>query len=64
MTLLRSGETPATGATLPLRQLERLAVAWYGDRLDPGWRPRSVAESQRILTDVGLSGDFWALASH
>ena len=61
MTLLRSGEQPAAGATVPIDQLARLARAWYGDRLDPDWRPRSVDESQRILADCGLSGEFWAL---
>jgi hypothetical protein len=61
MTLLRSGEQRAAGATVPIDQLDRLARAWYGDRLDPDWRPRSVDESQRILAGCGLTGEFWEL---
>jgi hypothetical protein len=63
MRLFRSEEKipPGPGAAMPVEQLERLATRWYGDRLDPGWRPRSVAASQAILDEVGLSGDFWRL---
>ncbi|MEA2397888.1 MAG: hypothetical protein QOK25_1444 [Thermoleophilaceae bacterium] len=57
-----ASEGRPVGAILSLTQLGRLARAWYGDRLDPDWRPRSVADSQRILDTVGLTGDFWALA--
>jgi hypothetical protein len=49
------------GAVVPLETLRALAVRWYGDRLDPGWRPRSVVESQRILDEAGLTGEFWRL---
>ena len=63
MRLLRSEEaTPAGGATVPVSRLAPLARRWYGDRLDPGWRPRSLEASQRILDDEGLTGDFWRLA--
>ena len=61
MRLLRSGEEPEEGAVVSLNQLMRLAREWYGDRLDPEWRPRSREDSQRILDDVGLTGDFWRL---
>jgi hypothetical protein len=62
MQLFRSEEeAPAGGALVPVEQLERLALRWYGDRLDPDWRPRSREDSQAILTDVGLTGDFWRL---
>ena len=44
-----------------LRQLEPLAAAWYGDRLDPDWRPRTRDESQRLLAAAGLTGPFWEL---
>ena len=46
---------------MTLAQLEELAARWYGDRLDPAWRPRSREESQAILASVGLTGPFWAL---
>ena len=50
------------GAVMPVAALGELARRWYGDRLDPGWRPRTVEESQAILEGVGLTGDFWRLA--
>jgi hypothetical protein len=49
------------GAILELDRLHRLAMAWYGGRLDPGWRPRSRGQSQAIFDAVGLSGEFWQL---
>ena len=51
----------ARGATLDLPTLRELAARWYGDRLDPGWRPRTPAQSQGILAGLGLTGDFWRL---
>jgi hypothetical protein len=62
MRLFRSGEQPTTGATVDLDTLRRLAERWYGDRLDPDWRPRTLAASQAILTEVGLTGEFWDLS--
>ncbi|MEA2306809.1 MAG: hypothetical protein QOH43_4089 [Solirubrobacteraceae bacterium] len=56
-----AGEGRPVGAIVPVPQLQRLARAWYGDRLDPAWRPRTVEQSQRILRDAGLTGAFWAL---
>jgi hypothetical protein len=50
------------GAIVPLGRLQRLAELWYGDRLEPGWRPRTVQESQRVLEAAGLTGPFWRLA--
>lgn len=62
MRLLRSEEeVPADGASVPVAQLERLARAWYGDRLDPEWRPRTRDQSQAILEAVGLTDPFWSL---
>jgi hypothetical protein len=49
------------GAVVSLDALWRLAKAWYGDRLDPAWRPRSREQSQAILDAVGLTGPFWRL---
>ncbi|HEV3002294.1 MAG TPA: hypothetical protein VGW75_16245 [Solirubrobacteraceae bacterium] len=63
MRLFRSEEdVPEGGATVPVRTLAEVARRWYGDRLDPGWRPRTVAQSQRILDEAGLTGEFWRLA--
>ena len=49
------------GATLPVVKLSELAHAWWGDRLAPGWRPRTRDESQAILEGLGLTGPFWRL---
>ena len=62
MRLLRSGdELDGEGEVIGMQQLQELAVAWYGDRMDPEWRPRTPDESQRVLADVGLDGEFWEL---
>ena len=66
MRLFRSEEHVArsyerSGAIFPSSQLWRLAERWYGDRLHPGWHPRSLEESQRILDEVGLTGPLWRL---
>jgi hypothetical protein len=49
------------GATLTAPEMNELARAWWWSRLDPGWRPRAVSESQAILEGLGLVGEFWAL---
>ena len=41
--------------------LNELARRWWWTRLEPDWRPRTTAESQAILDEVGLTGDFWRL---
>jgi hypothetical protein len=62
MRLFRSEEElPHGGAAMPVEQLSDLAQRWYGDRLDPDWRPRTREESQVILHDAGLTGEFWRL---
>jgi hypothetical protein len=62
MRLFRSEEeAPEGGETIPIEQLNELAKTWYGNRLDPDWRPRTPEESQAILDAVGLTGDFWRL---
>lgn len=49
------------GTTITAAQMNALARAWWWTRLDPGWRPRPVEESQAILDGLGLTGEFWAL---
>jgi len=49
------------GASLPGATLNALARRWWWTRLDPGWRQRPVEESQRILGELELTGDFWQL---
>ena len=52
----------APGATIPVTQLSDLAHAWWGDRLDSGWRPHTRQQNEAILERVGLTGPFWRLA--
>jgi len=63
MLLFRSEEeiTGPRGGVMTIAQLHELATRWYGDRLDPGWRPRTTEQSQAILAAVGLTGAFWRL---
>lgn len=52
----------ASGATIPVTKLAELATLWWGDRLDPDWRPRPREQNQAILDRLGLTGPFWDLA--
>jgi hypothetical protein len=49
------------GKVISIDQLCDLAHAWWPDRLDPNWRPRTPEQNQAILDSVGLTGDFWTL---
>jgi hypothetical protein len=62
MRLLGSRSEVTEGELVDLPTLRRLARRWYGDRLDPGWRPRTREQSQAILDEVGLTGEFWRLS--
>jgi hypothetical protein len=50
------------GETIGVGQLCDLARAFYGNRLAPDWRPRTLEETQGILDSVGLTGPFWRYA--
>ena len=50
------------GATLSAEQICDLAQAWWGDRLEPDWRPHTLEQNQAILDGLGLTGEFWRLA--
>jgi len=50
------------GMTISISTLSALAHAWWGDRLDPAWQPRSKEKNQAILDSLGLTGPRWALA--
>jgi hypothetical protein len=64
MLLFRSEEEigEPRGGVMTTAQLHKLAQSWYGDRLDPAWRPRTLPQSQAILDSVGLTGALWRLA--
>lgn len=49
------------GASMSAPTLNELARAWWWSRLEPDWRPRRLEESQAILDELGLIGDFWLL---
>ncbi len=50
------------GALLAPEQAWRLASAWYSeDRRLPGWRRRTVEESEAVFADLGLTSPFWSL---
>jgi hypothetical protein len=51
----------APGASLTATTLHRLAQRWWSTRLERDWRPRTAAESQAILDELGLTGPFWRL---
>ncbi len=55
----RNGWQP--GATITAAMLNELAQRWWSARLAPDWRSRPPAESQRILDELGLTGEFWRL---
>ena len=46
---------------MPLGVLWPLTERWYGDRLATDFRPRPVADLQRLLVAAGLTASFWSL---
>jgi hypothetical protein len=62
MRLFRSEEDidDPRGALLSTDACWRLASAWYG-ALQPRFERFSTERAQRILTSVGLTGEFWQL---
>ena len=70
MNLFRSEEhidrwlgSRAPGSTLPVTTLCELAHAWWGNRIDPNWRPRTREQNQAILNSLGLTDAFWNLSA-
>lgn len=47
------------GEVVPLAQVWQLARAWYGDRMNPNFRGRSLESAHAIFRQVGLDSDFW-----
>ena len=47
--------------TIATSKLSELAHAWWFDRIDPDWRPRTRDQNQAILDRLGLTGAFWQL---
>jgi len=49
------------GATITVTKLNKLAHAWWGDRIAPDWRPHTREQNAAILERLGLTGPFWEL---
>jgi len=49
------------GGVLSLEQAWRLARAWYAKKLSPDWRRHTLEESEALLSEIGLTGQFWNL---
>jgi len=49
------------GETMTPEQTWQLAQGWYGDKLRPGWRRKTVEEAEATLTSIGLTEPFWRL---
>ena len=51
------------GGVLGLDQVWELARAWYADTLSPEWRRATPEEAQATFERIGLTGEFWSLAT-
>jgi hypothetical protein len=45
--------------TLTLQKTWELSEAWYGNRLSPDYRGRTVEEIREVFDGVGLPDEFW-----
>lgn len=52
---------PGDGRITDAATVWRLALPWYGDRVDPGFQPHTREHNQHLLEAVGLTGKFWQL---
>jgi len=59
----RQAQQMPRGETLSLAQIWALAKAWYGDRLQPDFTGRTIAEAHHIFSQLGLTAPFWYLQS-
>ena len=49
------------GGTMAVEQCWQLARAWYGDKLRPDWRRKTLDEAEATFTQLGLTAPFWTL---
>jgi hypothetical protein len=49
------------GGTMSPEQCWQLAVAWYGDKLNPDWQRKTRDEAEAALNSIGLTEPFWSL---
>lgn len=57
----RSERGISQGGTMSLETGWRLARAWYSDKLEPGWRRKTLEEAEAVFAELGLASDFWRL---
>ena len=53
-------ELPRGGVLSP-EQCWQLAHAWYGEKLSPNWRRKTLDEAETMFSEIGLTGPFWSL---
>ena len=46
---------------VPLESAWELAKAWYHDRLDVNWKPKTTEEVQALFSRLGMTSSFWRL---
>jgi len=51
--------TEPRGEAVSLETVWALSQAWYGDRISPGYRGRTLEEARRLFAKVGLTVPFW-----
>ncbi len=49
------------GGIMSVEQCWQLARAWYGDKLSPDWRRKTLDEAEATLAAIGLTDPFWNL---
>jgi hypothetical protein len=49
------------GGTMSPQQCWQLAQGWYGDKVSPDWRRKTLEEAETMLADIGLTDPFWGL---
>lgn len=47
------------GELLTFERVWELSKRWYGDRLLPEFKGRSITEAHQIFEKLGLNTDFW-----
>lgn len=47
------------GAILSWQKVWALAQRWYGDRMSPAFRGRTLNEARAIFASLDLTDDFW-----
>ena len=49
------------GMSMPIPALWQLAQLWFNERMSPTWAPRTIEQSQQLLTAAGFIGPFWSM---